>query len=181
MWTQKRLLALYQRYNRRYWNGELPPYKIEIRRCRRCSGFTLHRSFMIAINVAGHVNDDEVRLTLLHEMVHVAALDSPAHSLDFWQEVDRLLGKGAPPELVRPVSRRLRTILRTHASSLEALLTSKRAVRKMEGDRERLRWWERETEVEVEYRENPDEVPSSSEGTYMDASIDLDRAGNRPC
>src|SRR5437867_1636796 len=119
MWTQKRLLALYQRYNRRYWNGELQSYKVEIKRCRRCSGFTLHRSGLIAVDVGGHVNDDEVRLTLLHEMVHVAALDSPAHGLDFWREVNRILGKGAPPELVLPVSPQLRTILRTHASPLD--------------------------------------------------------------
>ena len=85
-------------------------------------------------------------------MVHVAAADSPPHGLGFWLEVDRLLQKGAPVELVLPISPQLRQILRTQASPTE-LYYCKKAVRKVEAARKRLRQWEEESDLEDEHRQ----------------------------
>lgn len=152
-WTQKRLVAQYQRYNQRYWDGKLEPYNIKIGTCRRCQGFVHHGSLTITIDVADHVSDDDVRLTLLHEMVHVAVFDLPAHSFVFWQEVDRILGAGAPPGLVFPVPRQLRKILRDHLRPVE-LYHCKIAVRKMAAKHNRLRAQERKADREIRIEEN---------------------------
>lgn len=152
-WTRKRLVAQYQRYNRRYWNGDLEQYNIEIGRCRRCHGFVDYGSLTITIDVANHWSDDDVRLTLLHEMVHVAALDSPAHSFPFWQEVDRILGKGAPPGLVFPVPRQLRKILRDTPRPGD-LYRCKMAIRDMVAKRNRLRAQERQADREIRTKDN---------------------------
>jgi len=29
-WTEKRLARLFQRYNKKYWNGKLPEYSVKI-------------------------------------------------------------------------------------------------------------------------------------------------------
>ncbi len=146
-WTRKRLLAQYQRYNRRYWRSELEPYNIKIARCRRCNGFVHHLSSTITIDVARHFSDEDVRLTLLHEMVHVAVFDSPAHSFDFWREVNRILGMGAPAELVNSYARKLRSILRANPGLVD-LYYCKMAVRKMEVKRAQERKADRESTFE---------------------------------
>jgi len=155
MWTEKRLLALYQRYSRRYWDGELTRYKIGIMKCRHCRGFTDDSSRTVVVDVDGHWNDDEIRLTLLHEMVHVAARDgesrSAIHGLRFWQEVDRILQKGAPADLVLPISPQLRRIFRVKAGGW-GLYYCKKAVRKVEAARKRLRQWEEDSDLEGKYR-----------------------------
>lgn len=176
MWTKKRLLDLYQRYNRRYWSGELPLYGIEIKKCRRCIGVTDHGSRTVVVDVDGHFDDDQVRLTLLHEMVHVAALDSPPHGLDFWQEVDRILQRGAPPELLLPISRQLRAILRMQASALD-LYYCKRAVRNLEAADRRLRQCEGESELEDRYWKTIEQFRTlAREATWTQA---LSRIGQR--
>jgi hypothetical protein len=142
-WTEKRLQAQYQRYNRRYWNGELEPCEIVIGRLRHAHGQV--GGFTITIDVADHMYDDEVRATLLHEMVHVAVFDYPPHGLTFWKEVNRILGQGAPPQLVLPITRRLRTLLRT---TKPKLFYCNMAVSKMDAKEKRTRLWDRENELE---------------------------------
>jgi len=151
MWTERRLQRLYQRYNRRYWRGELCSFKVEIEACRRSRGFTHHLTRRIVVDVDGPWLDDDIRLTLLHEMVHVAVPDSPSHGLGFWLEVDRLLQKGAPAELVLPISPWFRAILGTQASPTQ-LYYCKRAVRKVEAARKRLRQWEEQSDLEGKHR-----------------------------
>ncbi len=134
-WTEKRLQAQYQRYKRKFWIADLEPYTVQNKPLRHCYGLTSHRSQTIFIDVDRHADDDEVRETLLHEMVHVAVHDFPAHGLTFWREVDRILAMGAPPQLVWPVSHQLRTILRTKAGGFP-LVFCKKAVQKLEEERD---------------------------------------------
>lgn len=85
-----------------------------------------------------HFDDDGIRLPLLHEMVtwrhwtlHRTAWISGKRSMEYKK-------LGAPADLILPISRQLRSILRTQASPLE-LYYCKQAVRKLEGERRRLR------------------------------------------
>lgn len=100
-WAETRLQRLYQRYNRRYWNGKLPRYSVEIRKPEaqwRWVGFCDSKQRTILIDISAHESDQAVRGSLLHEMAHAAVGEKEriAHGYRFWGELERLLRLRAP-------------------------------------------------------------------------------------
>lgn len=110
-WTENRLRALFSRYNQKYWRGRLPHYRIVIQDLREagCVGRCLRRVRRIALDVGRHESDRSIRDTLLHEMCHAAAgRDVYGHGYRFWQQVERLLRRGAPIGVSEPEAPQLR-------------------------------------------------------------------------
>ncbi len=131
----------YQRYNKRYWNGELPQCSIKFATLKKYQGLT--KGFReIIIDPTWHFDDRGIRHTLLHEMVHVAAMDQPVHGLEFWREVEYILRKGAPIDLLAGYERRFRRILQGFSSPLDFYFC-KKALKKLEAREKRLLQWEK--------------------------------------
>jgi hypothetical protein len=97
VWTEKRLLDLFARYNRKYWLGRLPVYRLVIAPLHDARGLCESIRRVISIDV-DHKSDRKVRGTLLHQMAHAAAR-SGGHSLGFFAQVEMLLEKGAPIDI----------------------------------------------------------------------------------
>lgn len=92
-WTDSRLARLFDRYNRRFWNGRLPKYSVIASDLYR-GGLCKKRERQIFINLDTFRSDKEIRATLLHEMAHAATRDSHGK---YWQsEMERLAEEGAP-------------------------------------------------------------------------------------
>jgi hypothetical protein len=97
--TTRRLRRWYRTYNRRYFNGELPPnIPLKLVEDRDHRGYVLgekRESCTIAINEAYYWDTGIGRMTLLHEMVHVKLCPYPNHGPRFQEEMQRLAASGA--------------------------------------------------------------------------------------
>ena len=78
-WTNESLTALYTEYNKQYFGGRLPEFKVlmaDLNPTFLIVGISFGRVDMlqgrILLTVQFHPNDFEVRTTLLHHMAHVA-------------------------------------------------------------------------------------------------------------
>jgi hypothetical protein len=95
-WGDERLDRLFKRYNRIYWGGRLPRYRVRT----AALDSTVHsahcdpRKRIIEIDPSQCASDRVVRSKLLHEMVHAAIPSN--HDLKFCAEIERLLRLGAP-------------------------------------------------------------------------------------
>ena len=95
-WNDERLGRLFKRYNRIYWRGRLPRYRVRAAaldptvHCAHCNP----SKRIIEIDPSQCASDRVVRSKLLHEMVHAAIPSN--HDLKFCAELERLLRLGAP-------------------------------------------------------------------------------------
>jgi hypothetical protein len=99
-WTTRRLERLYRRYNKIYWEGELPRYYVLPGKLKNNTREAILGEFhyarpLIVINVDAHKRDTKIRCTLLHEMAHVV-VSGRGHEREFLSEMERLLQRGAP-------------------------------------------------------------------------------------
>jgi len=105
--TEKQLTALYKRYNKKYFDNELPaevPVRlVDMGNTNSCGlttlfaepGLSLHTIYLDS-NLVEH--DVFLKFTLLHEMVHVKQRPSDnenAHGQKFDEEMLRLAFRGA--------------------------------------------------------------------------------------
>jgi hypothetical protein len=103
--SDKRLRKLYARYNKEFFDSELP---VEVQvgwndDPATSYGFTLcidddetdHVAFQIHLNKAIQVSYEQTRLTLLHEMAHVKLHPYTKHGKKFQEEMKRLAGRDA--------------------------------------------------------------------------------------
>ena len=95
-WTEDRLHRLFEYYNRRFWQGELPAFKIVLGPLDSARGQWNPKKRVITINAERHKNDRDVRSTLLHEMCHAADPQSLGHDDKFFAQLEKLLERGAP-------------------------------------------------------------------------------------
>lgn len=99
-WTEKRLSRLFARYNRKYWRGRLPSYRVVPAALPGSILGQCHsRKRLIEIDVRKHSTDAQLRGTFLHEMAHAgvgARSNGLGHGVPFFGQVERLLQKGAP-------------------------------------------------------------------------------------
>ena len=95
-WDDERLDRLFKRYNRIYWRGHLPPYRVRT----AALDPTVHSAHcnpskrIIEIDPSQCASDRIVRSKLLHEMVHAAIPSN--HDLKFCAQLERLLRLGSP-------------------------------------------------------------------------------------
>ncbi len=90
-WTDERLTRLFERYNKRFWSGKLPTYRVVVT-TSRTGGLCDRRKRQILMNVESFRSDSEIRRMLLHEMAHIIAL---GHGKLFQRELERLIRAGA--------------------------------------------------------------------------------------
>jgi hypothetical protein len=85
---------LYIEYNRRYWSGRLPQYRVRRKRLAGLHGLTDIRRRTIWLD--SRLQDGElVRQCLLREMCHVAeGRQKISHGPIFWKELGRLVSYG---------------------------------------------------------------------------------------
>ena len=97
-WTEKRLQDIFEHYNRKYWQGRLPAYRLVIATMPDAMGLCESKRKVITIDVERHKSDREVRSTVLHEMAHAAAdiRGSRGHDPKFFAQVEKLLHLRAP-------------------------------------------------------------------------------------
>ena len=88
------LQRLFDGYNRHYWRGKLPWYKV-IASYRYHGGYCDKRNRKIFLNLATLGQPAEMRATLLHEMAHAAA-KGDCHGRTWQAEMKRLYKLGAP-------------------------------------------------------------------------------------
>ena len=103
-WTAERLQGMFERYNRKYWKGQLPVYRLAISVMPDAVGRCDSTRKVITINVEAHKSDREVRSTLLHEMAHAAASirGSRGHDPKFFAQVEMLLRRRAAVAIDTP-------------------------------------------------------------------------------
>jgi len=96
--SERRLERLFSRYNRLYWNGRLPHYRVVSKGLDGSYGLCEWRRRIISVDVLAHKSDRELRSTVLHEMSHAAAAmrGSRGHDPKFFSQLEMLLRKGAP-------------------------------------------------------------------------------------
>lgn len=91
--SERQLKLMYNRFNAKYFGGELPDVQIHYEPvsayadCDEVDGVMVIR---INPSIGGWL--DFVKLTLLHEMVHVKLWPYRKHGVKFDQEVQRLMG-----------------------------------------------------------------------------------------
>jgi hypothetical protein len=97
-WTEERLRDVFTQYNRKYWRGRLPVYRLVIATMPDAMGRCDWTRNVITIDVEQHQSDREMRSTLLHEMAHAAASirGSRGHDLKFFAQLEKLLQLKAP-------------------------------------------------------------------------------------
>ena len=100
-WTEERLQRSFDRYNRKYWHGRLPAYRIVVGAMPEAMGLCNSRQKVITVDVQQHKSSREIRSTVLHEMAHAAAdiHGSRGHDAKFFAEIERLLQKKAPVDI----------------------------------------------------------------------------------
>src|ERR1700722_3058469 len=67
-WSENRLQDIFAHYNRKYWQGRLPAYRLFVATMPEAMGLCESRSKLITLDVERHKSDREVRSTVLHEM-----------------------------------------------------------------------------------------------------------------
>ncbi len=92
-WTDKRLEHLFVRYNRRYWKGTLPVYRVRVDFTYK-GAYCSKKKRTITVNVESMRSDREIRGVLLHEMAHAAT--RAGHGATWQAEMARLRAAGAP-------------------------------------------------------------------------------------
>ncbi len=87
---------LFDDLNRRHWRGRLPRYRVvrlELLPGRETvTGVCRHRTRTILVK--RELSGDRLRVTMLHEMAHVAARDEPGHGPRFRSQLLRLAARG---------------------------------------------------------------------------------------
>jgi hypothetical protein len=113
-WTEQRLRDIFARYNRKYWQGRLPLYRLVIRAMPNTMGLCDWKRKVITIDVEQHKSDLEVRSTLLHEMAHAAASirGSRGHDPKFFAQLEKLLQLRAPIAIDTPEAGSVRILAR---------------------------------------------------------------------
>ena len=103
-WTQRRLEDLFQKYNGQYFGGSLRKWGAAIGRLDDMGavGFCESKKKQLIVDTDHITSDAEIRSTLLHEMAHAAAPGRETHGYKFWEQIERLLQKGAPITLGFP-------------------------------------------------------------------------------
>jgi SprT-like family protein len=103
-WTEERLRGVFTDYNRKYWRGRLPVYRLVVATMPSSMGRCEWTRKVITIAVEQHKSDREVRSTLLHEMAHAAASlrGSRGHDLKFFAQLEKLLHLRAPIAIDTP-------------------------------------------------------------------------------
>jgi hypothetical protein len=86
--------AMFDRYNRRYWQGRLPGYTV-ILSDKYNGGYCEKRERIIYINPVAAELQGGIRLLLLHEMAH-AAVKAGGHGKIWMNEISRLIRLGVP-------------------------------------------------------------------------------------
>ena len=91
----KRYQALFIEFNARYFHGRLPPYRILVVELipGRGDPSGLHQRTHKRILIR-RSDDDDMNVTLLHEMAHAATVDN--HNNRWRTEMQRLRQAGAP-------------------------------------------------------------------------------------
>jgi len=91
----KRYQALFDEFNARYFHGRLPPYRIRVVEHipGRQGPAGLHQRTHTRILIR-RSDDDDMIVTLLHEMAHAATVDN--HNNRWRTEMQRLRQAGAP-------------------------------------------------------------------------------------
>jgi hypothetical protein len=125
-WTEERLRDIFTAYNRKYWRGRLPFYRLVIATMPDAMGRCEWMRKVITIDVEQHKSDREVRSTLLHEMAHAATSirGSRGHDPKFFAQLERLLHLRAPIAIDTPEAGGVR-ILANLVSSRFPLLKRK--------------------------------------------------------
>ncbi len=91
---------VFDEFNRRYWRGRLPKYRV-IRRAQ-VLGRALGRCYNLTqtILLRKDLSDEDVRLTLLHEMCHIGPdVRGDVHGPRFRRKLHRLVRLGEPKML----------------------------------------------------------------------------------
>ena len=96
-WSEERLERMFERYNRKYWNGQLPAYGLVISVMTHALGRCDSKRRIIRIDVEAHKSDREIRSTVLHEMAHAAGSlrGSRGHDTKFFAQLEMLLRRKA--------------------------------------------------------------------------------------
>ena len=103
-WSETRLQDIFAHYNRKYWQGRLPAYRLVVATMPEAMGLCESRSKLITLDVERHKSDREVRSTVLHEMAHAAAFarGSRGHDPKFFAQVEKSLRLRAPIAIDTP-------------------------------------------------------------------------------
>ena len=77
--TKEWILENYNKFNKQYWNGELPNIEAKVTRAKNTFGYASWRwngtkmsDFKISMSNYYNLTDNSLKNTLLHEMVHIA-------------------------------------------------------------------------------------------------------------
>src|SRR6516225_9519030 len=92
-WNERRLERLFERYNQKFWRGQLPRYRLRIATLGERLGQCDWKKKLIEIDIEANTNDRQIRCTLLHEMVHAAT--RTGHGVKFFAQIERLMRRGA--------------------------------------------------------------------------------------
>jgi SprT-like family len=113
-WSEEQLRHIFADYNRKYWRGRLPNYRIVIAAMPDAMGLCDWTRKAITIDVEQHKSDREVRSTLLHEMAHAAASirGSRGHDPKFFAQLEKLLQLRAPIGIDTPEAGSVRILAR---------------------------------------------------------------------
>jgi hypothetical protein len=98
-WGSARLQRLFDRYNERFFGGQLAGWKaVEFDGADgECKGQCSPEAKQLRICIAGHDTDRKVRATLVHEMAHAVTNDKD-HREAWLAELKRLRREGAPTD-----------------------------------------------------------------------------------
>jgi len=115
----KRYQALFDEFNVRYFHGRLPPYRILVVEHipGRCGPSGLHQRPHKRILIR-RSDDDDMIVTLLHEMAHAATVDN--HNSRWRTEMQRLRQAGAsiPDGELRPPTRMTKQFIESEATAV---------------------------------------------------------------
>lgn len=82
----KKLFALYDRYNDKYFGGKLPFVDIAYAEMSEAFGYTVQEGKeVVIVLIAKDMKNSFVRMTLLHEMIHVYKGHKMDHGRKFKQ------------------------------------------------------------------------------------------------
>jgi hypothetical protein len=109
---------LFDAYNRQYWGGRLPKYRVIRRAALKKLGVC--RDATRTILIRRPQSSDAEALTLLHEMCHIGPERGFMHGPIFQRKVRRLVRLGAPPALLQDLEQYDGTFVTRWLESQEA-------------------------------------------------------------